>query len=127
MNQWLNRSHPPTLQAAVFLGYLSAVFGLLFQAGQLIPVPAILLILLYLGVGAGAFVTANNRRWGFLLLATCAGLIAVFDVADVATSLLRSYPLELILSFMNRAVFPVALAAAVLHPQSREYQRVWFE
>ncbi len=127
MNQWLNRSHPPTLQAAVFLGYLSAVFGLLFRAGQLIPVPPLLLVLLYLGIGAGAFVTANNRRWGYLLLAACAGLIAVFDVADVATSVIRNAPLEIILAFLNRTVFPVALAAAVLHPQSREYQRVWFE
>ncbi len=49
------------------------------------------------------------------------------DVADVATSVLRSYRLQDILLFLNRAVFPVALAAAVLHPQSREYQRVWFE
>ncbi len=121
MNQWLNRSHPPTLQAAVFLGDLSAFFGLLFGAANLLLLPV------FIGLGVGAFVTANNRRWGYILLAVCACLVAVFDVADLVDSIIRSFPLERILLLLNRTVFPVALAVAVLHTQSREYQKVWFE
>ena len=45
MNQWLNRSHPMTLQAGVILGYISAVFGLLRPQ---------FFFILYLGIGAGA-------------------------------------------------------------------------
>ncbi len=121
MNQWLNRSHPPTLQAAVFLGYLSAFFGLLFGSGTLLLLPV------FFGLGFGAFFTANNRRWGYALLAVCACIVALFDVADLINSIINSFPLELILLLLNRTVFPVALAVAVLHVQSREYQKVWFE
>ncbi|MEM9561232.1 MAG: hypothetical protein AAGA93_01355 [Actinomycetota bacterium] len=121
MNQWLNRSHPPTLQAAVFLGYLSAFFGLLFGSTSFLLLPV------FIGLGVGAFVTANNKRWGYVLLAVCACIVALFDVADLVDSIIRSFPLEIILLFLNRTVFPVALAVAVLHTQSREYQRIWFE
>ncbi len=119
MNQWLNPSHPQTLVAAVILGYFSAVFGVL-QNG------ASIFLLLFLGVGAGAFGSANNKRWGYYLLAVCAFLIALYWAVLVIDSLsARSATLTLLL--LNRTVFPIALAVAVLHRQSREYQKVWFE
>jgi len=124
MNQWLNRSQPMTLQAGVILGYISAFFGL-FQAGFFFPV--------FLGMGAGAFVTANNKRWGYYLLAICASLVGVilllslvsallgFSASDLGSSVVR------ILFQLNNMVFPIALAVAVLHRQSREYQKIWFD
>jgi hypothetical protein len=121
MNQWLNRSHPPTLQAAVFLGYLSAFFGLLFFGASFLLLP------IYLGLGVGAFVTANNRRWGYVLLAVCATLVALLFIWGLADAIIGGSPLQTILANLNRTVFPTALAAAVLHAQSREYQRIWFE
>ena len=121
MNQWLNRSHPQTLQAGVILGYISAVFGMLGRGGFII------LLVVYIGLGAGAFGTANNKRWGYLLLAVCACLAALFEILPLANSLITVAPIESILFGMNRSVFPVALAAAVLHAQSREYQKAWFE
>lgn len=120
MNQWLNRSHPPTLQAAVILGYLSAVLGLLFF-------PALYLLPLYLGVGVGAFATANNRRWGYILLAVCAVLIALLFLVDLVDVVLAGTRLETTLLYLNRTVFPTALAVAVVHAQSREYQKIWFD
>ncbi len=120
MNQWLNPNHPPTLRAAVFLGYLAAVFGLL-QGRPLEFLP------LLLGVGVGAFATANNRRWGYVLLAATAAILALFAVIDVALSIFNRWPIELTLRLLNRSIFPAALAAAVLHVQSREYQKAWFE
>ena len=119
MNQWLNHSHPMTLRAAVILGYLSALFGLLSSGGGLA-------LLLYLGIGAGAFVTANNKRWGYYTLAICASLIVVFLAVRLATVAMG---LSIIgwLEVLNILVFPVALAAAVLHIQSREYQKIWFD
>ncbi len=121
MNQWLNRSHPQTLQAGVILGYISAVFGLLGVGGLLF------LLLIYLGLGAGAFATANNKRWGYVLLAVCACLAAILEILPFVLSITGSSGLEIILARLNRTVFPTALAVAVLHVQSREYQKVWFE
>lgn len=121
MNQWLNRSHPQTLQAGVILGYISAVFGLLGVGGRFF------LLIVYLGLGAGAFATANNKRWGYLLLAVCAVLAATFQILPLVISITRADALESILWRLNATVFPTALAVAVLHLQSREYQKVWFE
>ncbi len=117
MNQWLNRSHPMTLQAGVILGYISAVFGLLQPQ---------FFFILYLGVGAGAFVTANNKRWGYYLLAICSTIIALFLAAGLVFSVLNFSIIGTLLS-LNRMVFPTALAAAVIHTQSREYQKIWFD
>jgi bacteriorhodopsin len=118
MTRWFNPSHPQTLQAAVILGYFSAVFGLL-GAG------ASIFLLLFIGVGVGAFGSANNKRWGYYLLAICAVLIALFWVTIFAFSLGSS--ITATLRLLNATVFPTALAIAALHPHSREYQRVWFE
>ncbi len=126
MNQWLNRSHPQTLQAGVILGYISAVFGMLLGA-PLFVLP------IFIGLGVGAFATANNKRWGYFLLAICACLAAAFrllfvfvGVSDIINSGLIQ-GIRSTLTAMNGSVFPVALAVAVLHLQSREYQKVWFE
>jgi ABC-type antimicrobial peptide transport system permease subunit len=118
MTRWLNPSQPQTLQAAVILGYLSAVFGLLGGATVIFP--------LFIGIGVGAFATANNKRWGYILLAVCSFLIALFWIALFVTAI-PSRDLVLILSLASAMVFPIALAIAVLHAHSREYQKVWFE
>lgn len=117
MNRWFNPSHPQTLQAAVILGYISAVFGLLRGAS--------LFLLIFIGLGAGAFGAANNKRWGYFLLAGCAFLVALLGLALLALSIGGSLVTTLIL--LNASVFPTALAVAALHPHSREYQKVWFE
>jgi len=117
MNQWFNGSHPQTLQAGVILGYISAVFGLL--AGPLFP--------LFIGLGAGAFVTANNKRWGYYLLAICASAVALFQILALVNVTATAFGVVRFLSTLNRIIFPVALAVAVLHRDSREYQRAWFE
>lgn len=127
MNQWLNRSHPPTLQAAVFLGYLTAVFELLIGGRGIPYVPAPVTILALLGLAVGAFVTANNRRWGYVLLAACASLIAVAFIVNVVDAILSGTRLDTTLLLLNHTVFPTALAVAVIHTQSREYQKIWFE
>lgn len=118
MNQWINRSHPQTLQAGVILGYISAVFGML-------GVASLAFLPIFLGLGFGAFATANNKRWGYFLLAICACLAAGLRLLGLAFGLTSGIVSTLFA--LNQTVFPVALAAAVLHIQSREYQKVWFE
>lgn len=119
MNRWLNPSHPQTLQAAVILGYISAVFGLINFGGYL-PILA-----LFVGLGAGAFGAANNKRWGYILLTICAVLAALIDVALFVSSF--GTRLVNTLSLLNALVLPIALVVAAVHPHSREYQKVWFE
>ena len=118
MTRWLNPSHPQTLQAAVILGYLSAVFGLLLGATIIFP--------LFIGIGVGAFGSANNKRWGYYLLAVCAFLVALFWVIIFLGSLTTG-DLVNILQLASATVFPTALAVGALHPHSREYQKVWFD
>ena len=106
-----------TLQAAVILGYLSALFGLLSAGSAL---------LLYIGVGVGAFVTANNKRWGYYLLAVCASLVVLLLLLFTIPAF-TSFQVVTWLRAINLLVFPMALAVAALHVQSREYQKIWFE
>ncbi|MEM9654475.1 MAG: hypothetical protein AAGA65_20455 [Actinomycetota bacterium] len=116
----MNRSHPQTLQAGVILGYISAVFGLLFLR-------SFFLLLIFIGLGVGAFGTANNKRWGYILLAVCASIAALFEILFLVDSVIGRSQLQIILLRLNQTVFPTALAVAVLHTQSRQYQRAWFE
>lgn len=122
MNQWLNRSQPITLQAAVILGYLTAVFGLLGTSFPLGGYGA--LVLTSIALGVGAFATANNKRWGYALLA----LASAFTVLQHLIWFQRSLwdPVFMIYQF-NRSIFALALLAAAIHVQSREYQKIWFE
>ena len=120
MYRWLNPSHPQTLQAGVFLGYLSAVFSLLS------PVFGVLSLLLALGNGVGAFGTANNKRWGYWLLAVASGITLSLYVLALVVEI-QDADIIPILFQINVSVFPAALFAAVIHAHSRQYQKIWFE
>lgn len=129
MNQWLNRSHPQTLQAGVILGYFSAVFGLI-SVGDVRNSLVLLFLLIHMGIGAGAFGTANNRRWAYILLSVCAVLAVIFDLYTLYYLIdlpLLEPTIVTALKGLNGLVFPVALALAVVHVHSREYQKAWFE
>lgn len=117
--RWTNPSQPQTLQIAVFLLYINAVLGLLlgnilFAYGILIGLASIV------AFGAGGFGIANERKWGYSLsvavavlsLVALIGLVGLFDV-------LRS-------GAVITLMFDIALLALLLHPQSRDYQRIWF-
>lgn len=131
MYQWLDRSHPQVLQSAVFLGYLMAFFCVMASGGGGF---SYLFLLLGLGLAGGAFGTASNKRWGYFLFAACACIKAVmrlvillFSVLGVAADPFAGSSFVGFLFALNAVVFPLALAAAVLHRHSREYQKIWFE
>ena len=116
--RWTNPSQPQTLQVAVFLLYANAVLAVLF--GQ----PAILLLSAIAGA-VGAYGIANSRRWGYQLgLASSAVeviLLVLLPILDVGPDLLFN------LTYLIYIVFPVALFCALIHPESREHQRIWFD
>jgi hypothetical protein len=113
--RWTNPTQPQTLQIAVFLLYINAVFALLFGG-----LASLLGLLLVAGGAAGGFGIANEKKWGYNLGLAMAFLPFAFRVAfggGVSAIFGAS-----IVSLM----FEVALVALLLHPQSREYQKIWF-
>ena len=118
--RWTNPTQPQTLQIAVILLYIEAVFGVLFgRVFFWFPLG----LLLVVGQAAGGFGIANERKWGYWLsvgIATLGLLPIVFRIVDGGVGSILS------LGFIIAMLFPVALFALLLHPMSRDYQRIWF-
>ena len=83
-------------------------------AGSIFP-----LILLVALVGGGLGI-ANEKKWGFRL-AVSAALYSV-----VATLWIRIRHDPELLGFLLRLMFDLVLVVLLLHPQSKEYRRIWF-
>jgi uncharacterized membrane protein len=111
--RWIDQTQPQTLQAAVLLSYINAALGVLlffaFGAG---------LSLLLLALGAAAYGVANEKRWAYRLAVAVAGLYLV--VQFVGFFVIHGF------SGLLNLIFAGVLLALFLHPQSREYQRIWF-
>ena len=114
--RWVNQSQPQTLYMATILLYFSAALGLLF--GGLAPIG----LLFVAGEAFGAYGIANERKWGYVLaLAIVAVQLGFLGIA------ISSDPGALFsLEFVIAAIWPVAVCILLLHPQSREYQKIWF-
>ena len=110
--RWTNPSQPQTLQIAVILLYINAFFSVVYGA---IFHPVGLLITI--GTIAAGFGIANEKKWAYLLGVGVALLPFVLRLA-FGTGLVGGS----LINFM----FEVALVALLLHPQSRDYQRIWF-
>jgi hypothetical protein len=111
--RWFNQSQPQTLQTATILLYLNGVLGLLVGSygGVLVCV----------GMVVGAFGVANDKRWGYgiAIAAALINVMYIFRIWGVGPALTNFNPL---LSLMIGG----ALIALLLHPMSRNYQRIWF-
>lgn len=114
--RWFNPAQPQTLQIAVMLLYLSAAFGIfrLLVIGRL----PLLLLALVVTQGAGGYGIANEKRWGYALGLVAAFLPFVINFLIVGNPIAGD-PLSLL--------FQIALVALLIHPQSRDYQRIWFK
>jgi len=116
--RWTNPSQPQTLQVAVFLLYINAVFSVLQPFSVFLTLSA-------LAGAVGAYGIANSRRWGYQLAVASSAievaLLAVLPLLNIGPELLFN------LRFLLLIIFPVALFAALLHRESREYQRIWFD
>ena len=108
--RWVNRHQPQTLVLATVLLYMEGLFNLARGAG---------LLLVGLGMAAAGFGIANDRRWGWWLGVTMAGLSVVARLTWFGYGSSTTFLLSL--------VFPVALFALLVHPHSRGHQRSWFE
>ncbi len=108
---------PQTLVIATMLCYLDAAFGLLFG---IVAVSVIFALLTIVGLAAGGFGIANEKRWGYLVALLAATLQVIMLLAVAGLDVL-GFPLLLNL------VFDGALVALLVHPESRKYQTIWFK
>lgn len=113
--RFFNQFQPQTLQIAVLLLYLNAALDLLFGFGALGPLG----LLFIAGMAVGAYGIANEWRWAYQLAVVVAVLRVVVFVAYLGIDVL-DFPWILTL------LFDGALVGLLVHPQSREYQRIWF-
>jgi hypothetical protein len=114
--RFLNPAQPQTLVIAVYLLYLNAAF-LLFAllARGTFPLPSVALVLGGIAAGYGI---ANERKWAYGLGILMAILPFVFNFYVYGTPLTPD---------VLQLMFEIALVALLLHPQSRDYQRIWFK
>ena len=109
-SRWTNPHQPQTLQIGVLLLYFRAVFSLIGLSRFGLP--------LAIGMGAAGFGIANEKKWGYILGIAVSILPVVIDV-------------QLLLDGRTLAsinlLFDGALLLLLLHPMSRDYQRIWFK
>ena len=113
-HKFLNRSQPQTLYMAVILGYLNALFNLING----LP-PGIVLVGFVLAVGA--YGIANEQKWGYAV-AVGASIVQILLLFALEGS--RTFTE---LGPLLALIFFGALVALLLHPMSRDYQRIWFK
>jgi hypothetical protein len=106
--RWINTTQPQTLFLGTVLLYISAAlallsggFGLIFIAGNV----------------AAGYGIANERKWGWILGLVIAGLAVLTSVALAGLSI----------RVLIGNAFDILLLVLLLHPQSREYERIWFK
>ncbi len=117
--RWTNPSQPQTLQAAVFLLYIWAAINVLFGVvAQGLPE-----LVLTIGAVAAGLGIASERRWGYLLGIAVAALRLVPVLGEVLSEgIVEIFDFGLVMV----AIYPVVLLILLGHPQSRDYQRIWF-
>jgi hypothetical protein len=112
--RFLNTSQPQTLVNATILCYFEAFFCII---GNQFP----LTVRLAIGVAlaAGAFGVANEKRWGY-------GLSLGAAVLSVAAWFKYWGADALGFPVIISVAFSVLLVGLLVHPMSRDYQRIWF-
>ena len=127
--RWVNRHQPQTLYSAVMLSYFRGASIILFRssfysyfAEQLVgsALGSFVPLLLLVAFGLGALGVANERKWGYW---ACVGASTFATLATIYWTIRFGFDLNLGL----RLMFDIALVAMLLHPQSREYRRIWFK
>jgi len=128
--RFLNPAQPQTLQIAVFLLYAEAVFALLSLVSPPLLLVALVeliigtkflsVVLVVVGYALGAYGIANEKKWGYILGIVMAVAPFALGFYYVGDQIFGAFGLLGLL-------FAIALIALLIHPQSREYQRIWFK
>lgn len=116
--RFVNPTLPQTLHIAVILLYIDAFFGLLYGTFRT-PVGAVIV----LGSALAGFGIANERKAAYWL-----GVIVSAIVPAFLIWVLFNEGMDELLNpgFLFSAIFPIAQFLLLVHPMSRDYQRIWF-
>ena len=133
--KWIDRMQPQTLQIATWLLYINGFFALVelidgggvlhyfrqrYTFGFLLGLAVVALHV------AGAFLMANERKFGWKLSVVAA--VSPFVLTFVAyTQLDAPIRYRLFGASLLSFAFDVAVLALLLHPQSKEHQRIWYQ
>ena len=120
--RWLNPAQPQTLQIATFLFYFRAAFGIipiLISPGSYRGIYLLLAFAIIGGQIVAGWGLANEFKWAYPLA------IAISFMPFVLAFLRFGNPFAG--SDVIGLMFDIALVALLLHPQSRDYQRIWFK
>lgn len=133
--KWIDRMQPQTLQIATWLLYINGFFALVelidgggvlhyfrqrYTFGFLLGLAVVALHV------AGAFLMANERKFGWKLSVVAA--VSPFVLTFVAyTELNAPIRYRLFGASLLSFAFDVAVLALLLHPQSKEHQRIWYQ
>jgi hypothetical protein len=121
--RWVNQSQPQTLYMATILLYFEAATGLLF--GTLLGVfSALVAIAGLVAMAVGGYGIANERRWGYLV---GTGASALQVLAGLYVIAVEGLGILFDFGFAASMLFAVVLLVLLVHPQSRDYQRIWFK
>ena len=132
--RWTNPSQPQTLQIAVFLLYFDVVWFVLnllrTSASSEYEIDfsmnsfpwAHLYLLTVIGALLAGRAIASEAKWGYIL-----GLVVAVAPFVLRALLFGSVEAAYQATTFINLMFEIALIALLLHPHSREYQRVWFK
>lgn len=140
--RWFNQSQPQTMQIAVFLLYIGAVFSLLL-GGESDGVISAMLVklgttfawtndLVTLAFAAGSAVAgfgiANEKKVAYRIGVVVAAAPLVARLFLMLTPTMNFVPRLKLTDFdLIALAFDIALFALLIHPQSRSYERIWFK
>ncbi len=121
--RWTNPSQPQTLYLAVVLFYINAVMSLIFGNYVEILFGFVGVLAFIVGSVAAGLGIANEKKWGYFLgIATAAFQLLPF-LWLIATD---GVGVVFNIRYLIAVIFPVVLFALLVHPMSRDYQRIWF-
>ena len=128
--RWTNPAQPQTLQIGVFLLYFSGALALVdiitdpgdYNTIVFLESRNLVRLLLLAGFVAAGYLIANERRFGYTLGLT----VSLIPLLVRAYASVKYHVNIFDFNFIG-LLFEVALVALLLHPQSRDYQRIWFK
>ena len=119
---------PQTLYISQILLYITAVGAVLFRSVgegwvEALPLRYLVVALMTIGAAAGAYGIANSQKWGYQL-----GIAAAVAPFIIRVEIIRRADVvEMFTWNPIGLLFDIAILAALLHPESRAYQKLWFE
>ena len=124
---FVNPRQPQTLYISQVLLYISAVGAVLFGAStgiiEALALEYIVAALLTIGAAAGAYGIANSKKWGYQL-----GIAAAIAPFVIRFEIFRRIDFGEMISWNPIGLmFDIAILVALLHRDSRAYQKIWFE